>query len=384
MGARVQRAGSLRHAVLAEHQREEGGRMNFGQLHLFENPLGRTEQQIVDEQFDIMRRAEEFGFDSVWPAEHHFSEYGYCASPSVTLAALASCTERIRLGTGVVVLPLNHPVRVAEEYAMIDLLSHGRVELGLGRGYQPHEFAGYGVEQARSRDIFREGVEVIRRAWTEERFSFEGEFYRFENLSVRPKPVQEPHPPMWMASLSPETFEICGRYGFNLMCAPVFGFDVNQGAAQIEQWRQALRDHGRDPASHRVAALVMTYVADTTEKALSDFREPVMWYFHTFAHYIAPPKGQAAVPTYGFYTQARDLLEVVDWDTVVGIGAVVCGSPEQVTDRLGKIAELCGITDMLTWTRIGGLEHEKVLRSMELMAEHVMPALRGAVPSGVS
>ena len=96
--------------------------MKFGMLHLFENPLGRTEKEIVDEQFDIMVRSEEYGFDSVWPAEHHFSEYGYCASPAVSLAAVAARTKKIRLGTGVVVLPLNHPIRVAEDYAIIDLM----------------------------------------------------------------------------------------------------------------------------------------------------------------------------------------------------------------------------------------------------------------------
>lgn len=352
--------------------------MKFGMLHLFENPLGRTEKEIVDEQFDIMVRSEEYGFDSVWPAEHHFSEYGYCASPAVSLAAVAARTKKIRLGTGVVVLPLNHPIRIAEDYAIIDLMAGGRVDLGLGRGYQPHEFEGYGVDQTRSRDMFREGVEIIQKAWTEERFTYEGEFYQAHDLSVRPKPLQKPHPPIWMASLSPETFDLCGRYGFNLMCAPVFGFDVNRGAAQIEQYRQALRDHGRDPANFEVAGLTMTYVADTSEAALDDFADPVIWYYRTFTKYIAPPPGQEAVRTYEMYTRARDFLASATWDAVVQGGAVVAGSPDQVVDRIGRITEACGITHYLCWTRIGGLAHAKVMRSMELMASRVMPQLRGA------
>ncbi len=350
--------------------------MQFGQLHLFENPLGRSEQQIVEEQFDIMMRAEEFGFDSVWPAEHHFSEYGYCASPSVILAALAVRTQKLRLGTGVVVLPLNHPVRVAEEYAIIDLLSGGRVDLGLGRGYQPHEFAGFSVDQSQTRDMFREGVEVIQRSWTEERFSYDGDFYKINDLSVRPKPLQQPHPPMWMASLSPETFALSGRYGFNLMCAPVFGFDVNRGGDQIEQYRQSLRENGRDPADHRVAGLVMTYVAETTQQALADFRDAVLWYYRTFAKYMAPPKGQAGVKSYEFYAGAREMLEMVEWEAVVERGAVVCGSPDQVAERIAEIHELTGLNTYLAWTRIGGLEHRKVLRSMELMRDKVMPQVR--------
>ena len=359
--------------------------MKFGQLHLLENPMDRSEQEILNEQFDIMMRAEELGFDSVWPAEHHFSEYGYCASPAVMLAGLASRTQRIRLGTGVVVLPLNHPVRVAEEYAMLDLLSGGRVDLGVGRGYQPHEFAGYGVDQSRTREMFRESVEIIQNAWTKERFDYDGEFYRFRDLSVRPKPVQKPHPPMWMASLSSQTFDLCGQYGFHLMCAPVFGFDVNRGAAQIEEYRASLRSHGRDPADYEVAGLVMTYVAETTQQALADFREAVMWYYRTFAKYIAPPKDQPAIKTYEMYTAARDWLETVDWDMVVESGAVVCGSPDQVAERIAQIHELCGITHYLAWTRIGGLAHKNVLRSMELMRDKVMPQVRKLgerVPSG--
>ena len=114
--------------------------VRFGMLHLFENPLGRSEHEIIHEQLGLMRAAEDLGFDSVWPAEHHFTEYGYCASPALSLAAIARETKRIRLGTGVVVLPLNHPLRVADDYAFLDHVSDGRIDLGLGRGYQPLEF----------------------------------------------------------------------------------------------------------------------------------------------------------------------------------------------------------------------------------------------------
>ena len=125
--------------------------MQFGMLHLLENPVERTEQQIVKEQMAILRAAEDLGFDSVWPAEHHLSEYGYCVSTAMMLAALTESTKRIRLGTGIVVLPFHNPIRVAEEFALLDLMSDGRVDFGIGRGYQPHEFRGYGVDQAKSR-----------------------------------------------------------------------------------------------------------------------------------------------------------------------------------------------------------------------------------------
>ncbi|MCC6202979.1 MAG: LLM class flavin-dependent oxidoreductase, partial [Gammaproteobacteria bacterium] len=150
-------------------------------LHLFENPIGKTEGQVIKEQMELMMAAESLGFDSTWPAEHHFSEYGFCASPQLTLAALATKTKRIKLGTGVVVLPFHHPIRVAEDFAFLDHLSDGRVILGLGRGYQPGEYRGFGVDQERSREIFQEGVSIIRQAWTQDRVNFQGKHYRVDD-----------------------------------------------------------------------------------------------------------------------------------------------------------------------------------------------------------
>jgi luciferase family oxidoreductase group 1 len=350
--------------------------IDFGMLHLFEHPAGRTEQQVLREQLDIMVQAEDYGFHSVWPAEHHFSEYGYCASPAVHLAYVAARTKRLRLGTGVVVLPLNHPVRVAEDYATLDLISDGRVELGLGRGYQPHEFRGYGVEQSKSRQIFQEGVEVLLRAWIEERFSYGGQFYQFEDLEVRPKPLQKPHPPIWMAALSDDSFALCGRYGFNLLTAFAFGADIDRIHHNVERWREALRREGRDPSGYRAGCLAMTYVAETSQQALADFAEPVLWYYHTFAKYVAPAAGHPPIPTYELYALTRDFVQSVTWEDLVRRGAVVVGSPDQVVDRIGQIVEKTGLSLYLAWIRIGGLDHAKVLKCMELMASKVMPQLK--------
>ena len=351
--------------------------MRFGQLHLFERPAGRGEQQIIDEQLDIMVRAEDYGFDSVWPAEHHFREYGHCATPALILAALATRTKKLRLGTGVVVLPLNHPIRVAEDYAFLDVLSNGRIDLGIGRGYQPHEYQGYGVDQTRSREIFRESVEIIQKAWTEDSFSYDGEFYQIKDLTVHPKPVQQPHPPVWMASVSSETFEVCGRFGYNLLCSPIFGFNVQTGATQIEQYREALRAHGRDPKQYGIGAVSLTYVAETTQQALKEIEDGVMWYMKTFQKYVSTPKGEAPVPTFEMYAQIRDLLDLAEFDLLVKAGAIVAGSPDEVVARIAEMSEQCGFTDYLAWTRVGGLDHSKVMRCMELMGSKVIPQLRG-------
>ena len=354
--------------------------MRFGMLHLFENPIEKTENQVIHEQMELMRAAEDLGFDSVWPAEHHFTEYGYCASPSLSLAAIAAETRRIRLGTGIVVLPLNHPLRVAEDYAFLDHLSDGRVELGVGRGYQPLEFERYGVEQTTTRAQFDEALEVIRQAWTRGRVDFEGEHYRFADVPVRPRPLQKPHPGIWMAALSPETFELAGRYGLNLLYGSVFGLSPDVAAARRADYYRGLRAGGHSPEGKSAGCLTMVYVADTMERAREEFRDAVLWYYRTISKYVAPAAGEKAVRSYEMYTAFRDVAAGVDWDTLLEREAVICGPPDHVTQRLHEFQQSYGFTDVLCWTRLGGLDHRKVLRSMELMRDKVIPHLRDSDP----
>ncbi len=350
--------------------------LQFGMLHLLENPAGKTERQIVEEQMAILQAAEDLGFDSVWPAEHHFSEYGYCVSSALMLAALAKTTKRIRLGTGIVVLPFHNPIRVAEEYALLDLMSGGRVDLGIGRGYQPHEFRGYGVAQEQSRGIFNESVEVILQAWTQDRVNFKGVHFNFQDVQVRPKPLQKPHPPIWMAALSPESFVQAGRKGFNLLCAPVFGFGGTSALENLDAYRRALKEAGYDPATRQIAALCMIYAANSAEEAARDFADPVIWYYRTFAKYIAPPAGQPPIKTYEPYTATRDLAAAVTWEQLQQVGAVICGTPQQCVQRIGQLREALGFSTLLCWTRLGGLDHRKVLASMELMHRDVIPRFK--------
>lgn len=347
--------------------------MKFGMLHLFENPIDKTEHQIVKEQLDIMRAAEDYGFDSIWPAEHHFTEYGYCASPAVTLAAIASVTKRIRLGTGIVVLPFHNPLRVAEDFAMLDLMSDGRVDFGVGRGYQPVEYAGFQVDQTKSRGIFNEALEIVLQAWTQERVNFKGVHFHYEDQPVRPKPLQKPHPPVWVAGITDATFTLVGKWGFNLLCAPVFGFQGKSAEKLLDDYRAALRAGGYDPATREVAGLTMVYCGETTVQARKDFADRVIWYYRTIAKYIAPPAGKEPVKTYELYSTTRDLAANISWDQLLSAGAVICGDPDHCIQEITKMQARYGITQLLCWTRLGGLDHKKVLKSMELMQKYVIP-----------
>ena len=349
-------------------------------LHLFENPVEKSEREIIREQMDLMRAAEELGFDSVWPAEHHFTEYGYCASPGLSLAAIAAETKRIRLGTGVVVLPLNHPLRVAEDYAFLDHLSDGRIDLGVGRGYQPLEFQRYGVDQTTTRSQFDEALKILLQAWDEGRVDFEGTHYNFRDVPIRPRPVQSPHPPIWMAALSPETFEIAGRYGLNLLFGSVFGFSPDMAAQRWADYYRGLAAGGHSPEGRSAGCLTMVYVADSMEQARNEFRDPVLWYYHTISKYVAPKVGQQAVPSYEMYTAFRDVASVATWEQLLEREAVICGDSEFVAEKLYELQQVYGFTELLCWTRLGGLDHRKVLRSMELMQDKVIPKLRASQP----
>ncbi len=353
--------------------------MKLGMLHLFENPVGKTEHQIIKEQMSLMYEAETLGFDSVWPAEHHFSEYGYCASPQVSLAAVAARTSRIRLGTGVVVLPFHNPVRVAEDFAFLDLMSDGRVDLGVGRGYQPMEYRGFGMEgsQAESREIFDEAIRLIRACWTQERVTFKGRHYQVEDLEVRPKPLQQPHPPVYMACLSPASFALAGRYGFNVLMSGAFGLSPEGAKEGIADYRAARKAAGHDPASGQIALLLKLYVGDTMDGAHSDFAGPVTWYYRTIAKYVAPPPGQAPVKSYEMYAATRRAAETLDFAALADSPLMVCGDVDHCVEKLRQITREYGFNELLCWTRIGGLETRKVLRAMELMSGEVMPRLRG-------
>lgn len=361
--------------------------MKFGMLHLFESPEGRTEREIIGEQLDLMQAAEGAGFDSIWPAEHHFTEYGYCVSPALTLAAISRVTKHIRLGTGVVVLPFHDPIRVAEEYAFLDVMSDGRLDFGVGRGYQQVEFQGQRVDPAKSHGLFRESLEIIVQAWTQDRVDYHGEHYDITDQPVRPKPLQKPHPPIWIASLSPESFDLAGKLGANLLYSPTFTPEdkARQGIAKrLDAYRQALRDGGHDPADKRIGALRMIYVADSMEQARRDFEQPVLWYYRTISNYIAPPPGQDALPSYEDYPKTRDFAANVDYAALVDGGAVIAGDPDYCCREIERTEKEFGFTDLLCWTRLGGMDPKKVMRSMELMDRHVIPHFKEDPPAATA
>jgi len=348
--------------------------MEFGVLNFFEHPAGgKTEHRVFKEQLETLRVAEEAGFDYIWTPEHHFTEYGFCASPMLTLAAMASVTKRVRLGSAVVVLPFNDPVRVAEEGAMVDLMSDGRLDLGVGRGFQPVEFRGFGIDQAKSHEMFDEALQIIERAWTQETVAFKGRHFNIEEHEVRPKPIQQPHPPIWLASITAPSFEMAGTRGYNLLCTLVPGFHSAITAEYLRTYRRALRSKGHDPEKKSIGAVCMVYCGETTEQARQDFGGPVLWYFRQMENYIAAHSAENPVASYEEYEKIKRFAHNVHWDELLNARAIVCGDPTACIRQIEEMRDEHGFTQLICWTRLSGLDHRKVLRSLELMSQHVLP-----------
>ena len=316
--------------------------------------LPRTSGQLFGELLDQAEAAEQLGFDSFWVAEHHFHEYGAIPSPPIWLAAAAQRTRRIRLGAAVVVLPFRNPLQVAEDYAMVDVLSGGRLNLGAGSGYLRHEFEGFGVSLEDKRDRFDESLDIVLRAWSGERFSYDGRFHQIRDVRLNIVPVQRPRPPVWIAVLRNEAAPHVGKRGFPMMMIP---YATTETLAELADTVTAFRDAfvraaGGDPKDATVPFGLHAYCADSFERATAEAKDAMDRYVRT-----------------RLYARRRPYELLVEKDLIA------FGSPEDVI-RVARLYEQAGLTDFLAITNFGGLAHAKVLRSMELMAKHVLSAFR--------
>jgi alkanesulfonate monooxygenase SsuD/methylene tetrahydromethanopterin reductase-like flavin-dependent oxidoreductase (luciferase family) len=252
--------------------------MKFGIIYELQMQKPWDEDQefkTYHEALDQVELADKVGFDYLWEVEHHFLvEYSHSSAPEVFLAAASQRTKNIRIGHGVALLPypFNHPIRVAERAAALDIVSKGRVELGTGRSITEQELGGFGIDPADSRPMWEEAIEMIPKMWTQETFSWEGDYFVVPPRNVLPKPVQKPHPPMWMACTQPESFRIAGSRGLGALS---FGF-IAPGVleASLGVYRGALKD--AKPAGSFVnsnfAATTFACVAPTDEEALESGR----------------------------------------------------------------------------------------------------------------
>src|SRR5919109_1390487 len=320
--------------------------------------------------------ADELGFDVAWLAELHFYRpFSILSSPLILASALAQRTTRIRLGTAVALLPLQHPLRVAEDAAMVDILSQGRVELGVGRGAIAIHFQGFNVPYEESRERFEEALTLIERAWTQERCTFAGKYFQVPDTAVVPKPLQTPHPPLRIAANSPETAAFAGAHGYPILVAsPINPFP--KLPEQIDSYRRAFRAAGHTSKREDVAAAFPVYVADSAAQVRHEVEASFMYYFRTVSEQLRlGERGQGA--SYAYLSEVRKRMEAMTWEEADATMALY-GSPERCLQKLQEAHRQCGMEQVICWFNPGGLvPHRQVLASMRRFAEEVMPAVRG-------
>ena len=350
--------------------------MRFGLFYLFSDFGHIAQDRLLHEVLEEITYAEELGFESVWLPEHHFAIYGMLGNPMIFAPSVAERTRRMKIGTAIMVVPFQHPLRIAEDAAMVDALSGGRLLLGLGRGYQPPEFAGFGLEQSASREMFTEGFEIVRRALSGEKFAHAGTFWTFRDpVEIYPKPVQKPHPPFYLAAISPSTYDLAARLGISLLRSPTFT-DLATVSHLFEGYRATMRQHGHDPDALDQPFLVRTYVAPTDAEARAETKH-VVWYYHLLGSLVPGAPSLPSPASYEVYPTASQRLLAVGEDEVWERGSCF-GSPERVAAMLKRYLHRTGMNHIALEMRIGGLEHRKVMRSMQLFAKEVMPEVREA------
>ncbi len=341
--------------------------MDFGIFLLLQSPTAKSHQEIFSRGTDLAKTADKLGFESVWCAEHHFSTYGYLSRPLMFASHLATQTEKIRVGSAVVVLPLHHPLIVAEEIATADLLSNGRLDIGLGRGYQVYEFERLGIKLEESRERFEEAVDILLLAFKGEPFSFNGKHFKFGETSIFPTPVQKPRPPIWVVGQSEESIVATAKRGFNLVSG---GFGVS--LERLKEFRKSFDDLLVDAGqkeSIRVSTQRAVYVTND-ESELPEIIEQARWNMRVTLSLRQGlervEKGHAqAIP---FDNEPSD-DELID-------RYFVMGTPATCIEKLSEIREVMGLDHFNANFWFGNLEHKQVLRSMELFAKEVMPALQ--------
>src|SRR5712691_2110426 len=275
--------------------------MRFGTFFFFQAAPGLSHEEVVHRELEQMEWTEELGFDQIWLTEHHFIDYGLAVDHATLATAAASRTRRVRIGLAAAILPFHHPLRLAEQMALVDILSKGRLDVGVGRGNRPAEFAGYRVPQQESRERFDETVDVMQLAWTEERFSYRGRFFQFDDVRVIPKPVQRPHPPLYQVCVTKDGIENTGLRGWPMLNSVLFG-PVEQLLSNRDAYVTALKKSGRGEAE--LAALLsqwgvsrQIYVADTDTRAREEAKAAELWYQESFKRFVIPERIEDAHPS---------------------------------------------------------------------------------------
>jgi len=343
--------------------------LKFGLLFPFRNPsFARVPfTDLYRDQLKLTEEAEKLGFDSIWLTEHHFVDDGYSPSLLPIAAAIAARTRKIRIGTFVLLLPLHNALRVAEDAATVDIISNGRLDLGLGQGYRVPEFTGFGIPRKERGSRLEEGAEVIRRSWTERHFSFDGKYNKYKNVTVIPGVVQTPCPPIWLAARGPKSIARAARNGYHLM--------GTGGADQQQMYDAALVENGKRPQDFHIAQLRTLFVAKKANKAWDDAEAGVHHMLKCYGEWFSEASDLPGDENYGANLPPVGHLRHTETAKAFGEPLII-GTPDEAIAMIEDYQKRTRLTHLVMAMPLPGVPAKKVLKSMELFAEKVAPHFR--------
>jgi len=350
--------------------------MKFSLFTEIQCPAGTSPDARLNEFLEQAELADRLGFYGFWIAEIHCQpRFSLLSAPYVVLGAAAQRTRRLRLGVAVNTLPIHHPVNLAEQAAMLDLLSHGRMDFAAGGGH-PHSraYECFGADHKSTHEVMAEGLEIIRKAWSEETLTFDGKFFHIPEVVVNPKPVQKPLPPFYMATSSLDGVEVAARLGVNLFL-PIHTRTPELVVEYAAAYWDGLKKHSHDPKTKELGLLVPMHLAVTTTEAKARSEVGVMSYFKTILDMRLDYTDWLIRRGDELPTRLKTAAGTqVDFKTICQRHAVI-GDSEAAVRAIKALSQKTGATHFLTWHNIGSVPHPLVKESMEQFAGEVMPKL---------
>jgi len=327
----------------------------------FRNPpnSGRSFQEVYAEMLAQAEAADAAGFDSIWLTEHHFTDDGYLPAMMPAAAAIAARTKRVTIGTFVLLAPFQHPLKLAEDVAVVDVISGGRIRLGIGQGYRQEEFDGFGVPRQQRLGRTLETIEILKLAWKGERFDFHGKYFHFHDVRILPAPVSQPYPELLWGAGAPKAIQRAAKLDLSFACVG--------GRKEVGIYVDALKTAGKDPNRYSIVNSRALYVADSEEQAWADTRDALMYQAELYGKWLKAAQLQAGGKGEVLIRPDPERLRRTS----------VLGSPDQVRTRLEEIVESAPITELVIAMQLPGLDPKKARRSLDRFSAEILPALHG-------
>lgn len=360
--------------------------MRWGVYLTTAHPPGQTQREVFENSIAYVDAAEDLGYDAVWLLEHHFTHYGLCPSPLTMAAFVLGRTRRLKVGTAITVVPLEHPVRLAEQVALLDQLGDGRLYFGIGRGGFVKDFHVFDVDMSKSHEILAEWTEVMIKTWTEGRISWNSERLNFNEVEVFPEPRTRPHPPIYTVASSPSTVEWAARNGFPMLMSYMLEDEVKM--SQLELYAELAADAGHDPAGIDHALSCIAFIDDSSDEANARIRRHVDWWLRESvrAAELYAPENRNLTANYQFHHRKYEEAAIkgqLDFDTLVDrtLRLNPVGTAEECVERLSRTLAVTGIRHVICGFE-GASEQELALQSMKRFQADVIPFVE--VPSSTA